>query len=255
MVRSLLFKTRVPITEKVELRIPTIGEILDFGEEKYFAGISAFIAQPFTYMAMLDDAGLDYEEVTEFQMFCYLVPSLDPKLVQFLFGDTLTFESYWRTADQGGQVLAVAIDNETDEMLLMNPNDYSDTFTPVELRFIADVIRQAHFFKEEKRKAGNAAAKEFLIERSKRKAARAKNKPYEPFLEPLIVALVNAPEFPYTYESVQTLTIYQFMCSVTQIPRRIHYDNLMHGTYVGMIDTSKIDMKEADWLLPKLTAS
>lgn len=225
------------------LRIPTLGEILDFGEERYFANISSFVAKPFTYMAMLDDMGIDYEKISDFELFLRLAPSMDYEIIPFLFGDTLPLSTY-----------CVAHDNVADEMVLVNPDDQDETFTPFDLKVIADTLRQIHFYKEETRKAGNEAAKEFLIERAKRKAARAAQKPYEPFLEPRIVALVNAPEFPYTYETARTLTIYQFMCSLVQIPRRIHYDNVMHGLYVGMIDGKQLNLQELDWLNVKLKA-
>ena len=241
MPESLLFKSSVTVSTEITLHIPTLEEILEFGEEKYFSNLSVFIAQPFTYMGVLDDMGIDYEKISEFDLFLRLAPSVDYEIIPFLFGDTLPLIDY-----------SVAMNNETKEHVLVDPNNLERTFTAIDLRLVADAIRAVHFYKKETHKAGNAAAKEFMIERAKRKAKRAAKKPYEPYLEPLIISMVNSPEFPYSYSTNKELTIYQFMCSVLQIPRRIHYDNLMHGVYVGMIKASELDKDELNWMTPKL---
>lgn len=241
MSESLLFKRSVVVSSEITMRIPTLEEILDFGEQKYFSNVNVFIAKPFTYMGVLDDMGLDYEKVSDFELFLRLAPSVDYEIIPFLFGDTLPLIDY-----------CVAINNETKEHVLVDPNNQEKTFTAIDLRLVADSIRTVHFYKEERHKAGNAAAKEFLIERAKKKAKRAAKKPYEPFLEPLIISMVNSPEFPYSFETIKNLTIYQFMCSVLQVPRRIHYDNLMHGVYVGMIDAKQLDKDDLNWMNAKL---
>lgn len=242
MPESLIFKRQVKIVDDVELRVPTLGEIMEIGEEQYYSTVGCFIAQPFQYMAQLADDGIDYEEVTDFDLFIRLCPGLDTELLTFLFGDTLRLDQ-----------ARLARDNESGELTIINVDDPDNPkviLNAFSLSLIADMIRRIHFFEKETRRAGNSAAKEFLIERARKKAKRAKHKEFKSVLEPLIIALVNAPEFTYTYESVQSMTIFQFMCSVQQIPRRLQYEKLLHGLYVGMIDSSKLNLSQYDWMKP-----
>lgn len=78
---------------------------------------------------------------------------------------------------------------------------------------------------------------------------RNARKPYEPYLEKLVVALVNRPEFKYNYEQTEQMTIYQFSQSFEQIKTSINYDNAMIGVYAGTIDMSKLKDKSClSWL-------
>lgn len=60
------------LNQFITVRQPTLGDIADFGEEKYFSVIHALCGTPTDYMVALDDLGLNYEEITDFQMFVML---------------------------------------------------------------------------------------------------------------------------------------------------------------------------------------
>ena len=105
---------------------------------------------------------------------------------------------------------------------------------------IVKYIRKINNLKRENRRPGNDEAKEFRIKLERKKQKRNANKPYEPYLEKMVIALVNRPEFKYNYEQVNNLNIYQFNKSFEQINTSINFDNTMIGVYAGTIDTSKI---------------
>lgn len=234
---NLLYSKSVPITDKISFQMRTIGEIFEFGENEYFAAISTFLADPFDYMLPLYEAGIDYEQIDEFQLFLSLMGQLTPETMQFLFGDTLSFEN---------KVLAQ--DNETEEIVLVNPEDPTDIFNATTLMVVADVIRKIHYIEHEVKKAGNAAAKQYFLERAMKRAKRRKREEEKPALSPLIISLVNAPEFPYTFETCKEVTIYQFLSSVRKIPKRLSWNFIMHGVHVGMIDSKGLNWQELDWM-------
>lgn len=234
---NLLFSKSVPVANKIRFNIRNLGEILEFGENEYFAAISTFLADPFDYMLPLYEAGIDYEQIDEFQLFLSLLGQLTPETMQFLFGDTLTFEN---------KVLAQDNQNN-EEIVLVNPEDPEDVFNASTLMAVADVIRQVHFMEHQVRKAGNAAAKQYFLELAMKRAKR-KKKEEKPALTPLIVSLVNAPEFPYNYETCKEVSIYQFLSSVRKIPKRLSWNFVMHGVHVGMIDGKSLNWQELDWM-------
>lgn len=235
--RSLLFKRSVNLVDDIELTVPTIAEINDLGEAEYFHAVSVFTAQPFQYMVQLDDIGIDYEDIDDFQLFVLLKQALTPEIIDFLFKGTLPLDK-----------MVPAMDNQLGQLVLVNPDNYEQVFSALTLRIIADTMHTLHFTKRETHKPGNKFAKKYLIKKKRRELERQKDKEQKLVLEPLVVSLVNAPEFPYNYSTCGDLTVYQFFCSVQQIPKRIHYDNLMHGVYVGMIDTKEIKWNEVNWL-------
>ena len=61
----------------------------------------------------------------------------------------------------------------------------------------------------------------YLLEKERKKQKRNAKKPYEPYLEKLVVALVKTEEFPYNYETCMDLAIYKFNQSFKQIQHKI----------------------------------
>lgn len=139
-------------------------------------------------------------------------------------------------------------------------NDQNDTYTLYSKKNditideyiysqIVETIRKINGLKRETRKPGNNEAKEFRIKLERKKQKRNANKPYEPYLEKIVIALVNRPEFKYNYETVDNLNIYQFNQSFEQIKTSINFDTTMIGVYAGTIDTSKLkDRSCLSWL-------
>ena len=84
--RSLLNQSSVQITDQLSLRIPTVGEILD-RESEYFSLISIMTSTPFQYMVQLDDLGIDYTTITDYEMFCLLFPVYAQQDTSIIFGD------------------------------------------------------------------------------------------------------------------------------------------------------------------------
>ena len=117
---------------------------------------------------------------------------------------------------------------------------------------LVDTIRKINLYEKIKSKPGNESARKYLLEKERRKQKRNAKKAYEPYLEKLVIALVNTSEFPYDYNSCMDLSIYRFNQSFKQIQQKITFDNTMIGVYAGTIDTSKLSNKDAlSWIANK----
>ena len=117
---------------------------------------------------------------------------------------------------------------------------------------LADTIRKINLFEKVKSKPGNESARKYLLEKERKKQKRNAKKPKEPYLEKLVIALVNTSEFPYNYETCMDLSIYKFNQSFKQIQQKITFDNTMIGVYAGTVDTSKMTNKDAlSWISSK----
>lgn len=234
--KSLLKSSSVVIPDtRLSIRIPTVGEILE-DEQHYYSLISSLTATPFQYMVQLDDIGVDFTQITDYQLFIFLFPSLARSDTSILFGDVDLSDIQIRTNPENGIPILYSRQNDIviDEFIYIQLTDY---------------IRKINNLKKENRKPGNAEAKEFRIKLERKKQKQNAMKPYEPYLEKMVVALVNRPEFKYNYEQAEKLTIYQFNQSFEQIKTSITFDNTMIGVYAGTVDTSRIKDKSClSWI-------
>ena len=233
--KSLLNATSVEIVPNLSLRIPTVGEILE-DEDKYYGIVSSLTASPFQYMVQLDDMGIDYTQITDYQLFMMLLPMYAQSDLSLLFGDlnTSDFNVYVNQDDDNQVIYSPSNNIVIDELV------YND---------LSDMIRKINLFEKVKSKPGNESARKYLLEKERKKQKRNAKKPRFPYLEKMVIALVNTSEFPYNYETCMDLSIYKFNQSLQQIQRKIAFDNTMVGVYAGTVDTSKMTDKDAlSWI-------
>lgn len=236
--KSLLNASSINIVPRLTLRIPTVGEILE-DEQKYYNIVSSLTASPFQFMVQLDDKGIDYTTITDFQLFMMLFPMFAKSDLSILFGDLDTSD------------FNIYIDKTDNSQIIYSPkNDI--TINELVYNDLTEMIRKINMFEKVKSKPGNETAKKYLLQKERKKQKRNANKPYEPYLEKLVIALVNTSEFPYNYDECMNLSIYRFNQSFKQIQQKISFDNTMIGVYAGTVDTSKMTDKTClSWIATK----
>lgn len=235
---SLLNLSSINIAPNFSIRIPTVGEILK-DEFSYYNIVSSIAATPFQYMVQLDDMGLDYTKITDYELFKLIFPMLAHSDMSILFGDLDITE------------FDVYVNNQNNTQVLYDPKNeiiideliYND-FT--------NIIRKINLFEKNNSKPGNESARKYLLEKERKKQKRNAKKKQEPYLEKMVVALVNTSEFPYNYDTCMDLSIYRFNQSFKQIQHKIGFDNTMIGVYSGTVDTSKMSNKDIlNWISNK----
>ena len=237
---SLLNKQSVEVTDQITLRIPTVGEILD-NENAYFSLISIMTSTPFQYMVQLDDLGIDYTEITDYQMFQLFFPIYAQSDISIIFGD-LDLKD-----------IGLYHDHTTNLDVLYSPKSdiKIDEFVYYQM---ARLMRQVNCIKYERKKPKGEHTKKYLLETERRHLKNMermkKRKEFEQSeFEKLIVALVNNVHFKYDYDTIRDLSIYNFYQSFQQIQHEINFNNVMRGVYAGTIDTSKLqDRTVLSWI-------
>ena len=146
--RSLLNKRYVDINPQIRLYIPTVGEVLD-NEGIYFSLISVLTSSPFQYMVQLDDLGIDFTKITDYQMFLLFFPSVVQSDISILFGDLYM------------QDFIVKPNNQNDTYVLYSPSQ-NITIDELAYRQIASVLRQVNQLKRNRDKPGTESSKEYL---------------------------------------------------------------------------------------------
>ena len=82
---SLLYKKELPINEDISIMIPSVGEVLE-NEEEYYGLISVLTATPYDMMAQLDDAGIDFTSIDDYELFLLTFPTIKEQDTSLLFG-------------------------------------------------------------------------------------------------------------------------------------------------------------------------
>ena len=113
---------------------------------------------------------------------------------------------------------------------------------------IAACLRKLHNIKPKVEKAANKTTKDILIQLDRDRIARQKKEGYKSNLKPLISAMMRYPGFKYKSNELKQCSLYEFMDTVQGSQIYVHSVSLLQGSYSGMIDTSKINKKEFNWL-------
>ena len=75
------------INDQIKILQPNIRQIAEFGEREFFSVVHTITAIPSDMKANLDDMGLDWMEVDDFELFIMLSQTLTPDRTKLLFGD------------------------------------------------------------------------------------------------------------------------------------------------------------------------
>lgn len=234
---NLLYKQRVSVTEHISIIVPQVSEILDC-EDDYYSLVSALTAMPIDYMVQLDDIGIDFTEIDEYELFLLQFSAIQQKDTRLIFGDLDLSRFTPAVSEENGKHFL--IDQSSGAIIDYAIHDK-----------IAQWLRMLHHIDKNIRKPANAAAKKYMIERARLRQKRRGRRIEKSYLESLIIAMVNAEQYKYDYAGTLDLTIYQFNESVRQIIHKVDYDNRMHGIYAGTVDVKSLSQDDLNWLKHK----
>ena len=226
------------INENISIHHPTLKEIAEFGEQKYYSMATALTCNPSAYKVALHDMGIDFDTLADFDFFIMMCASLPKEATRLLLGELDL------------SALKPGHNNQTDEIVLCaEVNGQPEVVIDRALYFqLSDYLRKIHGFEKKVDKPADQHTKLYLIERERKRIARHKNDKPKSMLKPLISAMVNQTGFKYDYVTVWDLPISVFNDSVTRIQKFLHYTQTMTGAYAGTIDLKQVNMDELNWL-------
>ena len=234
---NLLYKRECPINDAIHIVIPTVGEVID-NQDEYYGLVSALTAMPIDMLVQLDDAGIDYSAINEYELFLMLFAGLQEQDTRLIFGDLDLSKFELAVNKQNGNI--VLLDKRND--IIIDRAIHGQ---------IAGVLRKIHHLEKNRRKPANEDSKQYLLERARVKQRRRQNRKEESQLESLIIAMVNTEQYKYDFERPRELSIYQFNESVRQIIHKVDYDNRMYGVYAGTVSVKDLSKDDLNWLAHK----
>src|SRR5659263_70200 len=81
------------VNDKITIHQPTLDEIFEFGEQKYYSTVLSLVATPFDYKVQLFDINIDYETMSDYELFILLFKTMPIDCTSILFG-SLDFNKF-----------------------------------------------------------------------------------------------------------------------------------------------------------------
>lgn len=219
-------------TYMININQPTIGNILDIGEREFYSMLNIFVSNTTSYRLQLWDMGVDWNKISDYELFCMLIKGLNKEITCLLFGDIdfQYFELYSKKL-------------EDNEVLTLYNKEQNIEISEETYRHISEYLRLMFNIYPKVEKAKGKATKEAIIEedRMNLNLELKKNKGYKSMLLPLVSSCINHPGFKYKLNEVREIGIVQFMDSVQRLQIYESTVALNSGMYSGMCDLSKVD--------------
>lgn len=241
--------TDIRISDSIFIHQPSLDEIIEYGEKEYYQMVYTLLSTPSDMMWQLDRMGINYVEISEFELFSNLICKIYPKEdTKIILGDLdLSRLELFIDKETGNNVLRYDLEKETNtDLFPKHKNTIIDEYTYM---LITDYLRRMHGLEKPLQ---NIPANEFtriaLIETAYEEYLNNKDKEYQSQLLNIVSTLVNIEGFKFNYNEIWDMKIYAFMDSLKRISKIRNANMLIQSGYSGFgVDLKKINKKELDW--------
>ena len=232
----------------MKIYTPTIGDILELpnSDITFYQTLYIWVANPTTYRLMLWDNGIDWNKLSNYELFLMLYKSENPQVSRLLFGDIdfQKFQYYSKSyidKDKDGN------DIEKQETTLYNP-DSDIEISRQHYELISEYLKAAFNIYPKVELVRGKSAKEWIIDEERMNLNNKNDDQAKSNLLPLISSCINHPGFKYNLQQLKDVNMVQFMDSVQRLQIYENSTALLKGSMSGFVDTSKIDKDEFNFM-------
>lgn len=257
----------IPITDKIVVIQPTLDQIIEFGEKRYFQTIHCLTGVGADFKWQLwDYFNIDYTTIDDFELFKKMIwRSLSSKKYIYKeltenreqYAEQLQNISEEELADMLVNPLSLILKDidladfeeyESDKCseTILYDKEHDITIDRFVYTRIVDVVRKIHGFKRNNQMPANERTKMDLIEDARDEAMMAAKKEYKSVLQPLISALV-AKTGQMGNDNIWNTKIYMFFDSIKRLNKIQDATLLLQGAYSGFASLKGVDKTRLDW--------
>lgn len=257
----------IPITDKIVVTQPTLDQIIEFGEKRYFQAVHQLTGVGADFKWQLwDYFNIDYTTIDDYELFKKMIwHSLSSK--KHLYNELM------ENREKYSEELKKISEEDLAEMLV-NPlslvlkdidladfEEYESDKSPETILYdkehditidrfvyarIVDAVRKIHGFKRNNQIPANEITKMDLIDDARDEAMAAAQKPYKSVLKPLISALA-VKTGQLGGESIWNTKVNMFFDSIKRINKIQDATLLLQGAYSGFASLKGVDKDRLDW--------
>lgn len=221
------------INDKIHILQPTMRDITNMGEQDYFSMVYTLCANPTDMKLGLWEAGIDWNDIDDFELFTLLAGGLKQEQTALLLGDIdLSKMKIYRSTENG-------------EILLGDPETEVKIDKLIYQRIVT-YIRKMHNIKPVVKHAKNKFTKEAMIEYDKQQRILNASKEYQSFFVPVVSSLQC--RMGWTKDYILDMGIVEYFEVVARTQIINNADHILSGIYAGTVDAKKIDKHQLDWM-------
>ena len=257
----------IPITDKIIVIQPTLDQIIEFGEKRYFQTVHCLTGVGADFKWQLwDYFNIDYTTIDDFELFKKLIwKSLSSKKHIYKeltenreqYAEELKNFSEEDLAEMLINPLSLVLkdidladfeeyESDKNQETILYDKEHDITIDRFIYAKIVDAVRKIHGFKRNNQLPANDITKMFLIDDAREEAMLAAKKPYKSVLKPLISVLA-VKTGQLGSESIWNTKINMFFDSIKRINKIQDATLLLQGAYSGFASLKGVDKERLDW--------
>jgi hypothetical protein len=258
----------IRITDKIIVTQPTIDQIIEFGEKRYFQTVHCLTSVGADFKWQLWDYfnQTDYTTIDDFELFKLMICkslSSKKKIYKELKENPEQYEEYINkmTDEDWDELLFNPIslvikdidfadfeeyESDKSQETILYDKEHDITIDRFVYARMVDAVRKIHGFKRNNEIPANEITKMDLIDDARDEARMASQKPYKSVLKPLISALA-VKTGQLGSESIWNTKINMFFDSIKRINKIQDAELLLQGAYSGFASLKGIDKTRLDW--------
>lgn len=257
----------IRITDKIVVTQPTIDQIIEFGEKRYFQTVHTLTGVGADFKWQLwDYFGIDYTTIEDFELFKKMIcPMLSSKkkIYEELKNNPEKYEEYIsKMTDEDWEELLFnpislvikdidfadfeECESNKDPETILYDEEHDITIDRFVYARMVDAVRKIHGFKRNNEIPGNEITKMDLIDDARDDAMAASRKEYKSVLKPLISALA-VKTGQLGSESIWNTKVNMFFDAIKRINKIQDAELLLQGAYSGFASLKGVDKTRLDW--------
>lgn len=229
----------------ITVKVPTIGEIIQLGENRFYQTLNIFIANTTQYRVVLWEMGIDWNVWTDFQLFVMLKDQIDSECASILF-ENVDFSKFQ-------PMMVQKPDKGNEELILWNEEDEIEINYDVWNHFHQYIQAEFNMCPEEKITKSDYL-KKWYIDKDKReierrqKALKAGKVESKSSMMTVISACINHPGFKYKLDELKNVGVCEFYDSVQRLQIYEQSTALMKGIMGGFVSGKDIKPEQYNFM-------
>lgn len=253
-----------PLLTGVKVHHPTPGEVLNINdgilcEELYWAYVSTILSDPYDYMVMLDDIGLDYEKSNAFEVFTHKWMNAQEQYIKnkdefdklgasplsiykealgFFFGEGRNFQLIHHKTGM------YMIDTNDDNWILNK-----DAFcTAMDFIIKINCIENEDHIKPSTPSHKRILIEDKRMEERKRLKKKQDSKEHVERIGDAIATVLAGGAGSINHENCFNVPIYQLLSVSQSIQAQMVVQAKLNGIFTGMLKSDKLSDKDLRWV-------
>lgn len=232
---------------QIIIQQPRIGDIVEFGQGRYYSTINIFTTNTTASRLQLWEKGIDWNDISDFELFIRIFNAAEESIYQkILFNKIekpLDFSTYGMYEKKSKDGKTEKVLYSKDDEVEINENVYFH---------LSQYFRNVFNIFPDEKITHDSTMKKWFIRKDKNeltnKQLKGNDAEKDNGFMSLISACCNHPGFKYKPSELEEIGVYEFYDSVKRLQVYESCTALQKGMYSGMIDGSKINPEDYNFM-------